>query len=67
MIREPEAMREIHQIMEKLYESDKNKNSQEILAEIRRSSTQIMREKGLELEIAGKPLNALTSVKHSPA
>ena len=62
MIREPEAMREIHQIMEKLYEVDKNKNSQEILAEIRRSSTQFLREKGLKPEIVGKSLKTLASI-----
>ncbi len=47
---EPRAMKEIHKIMEKLYEEEKSLSQEEILKRIHESSEALIREKGLKLE-----------------
>lgn len=49
--REPDAMREIHAIMEKLYEKEKDMKPEQILQNINLNSTQLIRDKKLNLEI----------------
>ena len=47
---EPKAMREIHEIMEKLYEEEKGLSQEEILKRIHEASEALIEEKGLRLE-----------------
>lgn len=50
MIREHPAMREIHEIMEKTYEEDKNLERDELLKKIHVSAKNIMDEYGMNLK-----------------
>ena len=54
MFKEPKAMSEIHQIMENLSEADKHKSDEEVLNRIHQSAAELIKEKGLKLEIIRK-------------
>ena len=43
-------MREIHDIMEALYEEEKNLTKEEIIARIKKNSQQLIEERALKLE-----------------
>lgn len=49
---EPTPMREIHEIMEKYFEEEKNMTIEEILQNIHKSADELIREKGLKLKKA---------------
>jgi hypothetical protein len=50
MIKEPKAMREIHEIMEKIYEEEKDLTKEEILSRIKKDSQQLIEDRGLKLD-----------------
>ncbi|MDY7034000.1 MAG: hypothetical protein SVY10_19075 [Thermodesulfobacteriota bacterium] len=50
MIKEPSAMREIHQIMEEIYEKEKDLSKEELLARIKNESQQLIEDRGLKLD-----------------
>ncbi len=50
MIKEPKAMREIHEIMEKIYEEEKDLPKEEILSRIKKDSQQLIEDRGLKLD-----------------
>jgi hypothetical protein len=56
-MKEPKAMEDLHKIMEKFYEEDKNLSSEQKIKKIREESESFMRERGLRLRrMKGKQL-----------
>lgn len=49
-MKEPQPMREIHEIQEKLYEEEKNISSEERIAKIRREANQFLQRYGLKFK-----------------
>lgn len=50
MYREPQAMREIHEIRERLYEEEKNLAVGEKIAKIKREAEEVIKKYGLKLK-----------------
>ena len=46
-MKEPQPMREIHEIQEKIYEEEKNMNRQERMAKMRREANELIKKYGL--------------------
>ena len=49
---EPKPMREIHEIMEKIYEKEKKMSKEEILKNIHEAAEELIAQKGLHLRKA---------------
>ncbi len=52
MYQEPEPMKEIHRIREKLYEEDKNLSHKEHAAKVNKEAHDYIRKHGLKVKIA---------------
>ena len=52
MLKEPKAMREIHAIMEEIYEEEKDLTKEEIVVRIKKDSQQLIEERALTLDRA---------------
>jgi hypothetical protein len=63
MIKEPGAMREIHEIMEEIYENEKDLTKEEILTRIKDESQQLIEDRGLKLDRVKKVRGMKASVK----
>lgn len=50
MYKEPKAMREIHEIRERLYEEEKNLSPEEKIAKIHRESEAVIKKYGLKFK-----------------
>ncbi|MFH1259065.1 MAG: hypothetical protein ABII74_04530 [Elusimicrobiota bacterium] len=50
MPKEPEPMREIHEIREKLYEEEKNLTPEERIAKVRKESEDMIKKYGLKFK-----------------
>lgn len=50
MYKEPEAMREIHEIRERLYEEEKDLSPEEKIAKIHREAEEVIKKYGLRLK-----------------
>ena len=50
MYREPQAMREIHEIRERLYEEEKNLSPEEKIAKIKREAEEVIKKYGLQFK-----------------
>ena len=50
MYKEPRAMREIHEIREKLYEEQKGLSNKEIVERINRESEEVIKKYGVKLK-----------------
>ncbi len=48
-MKEPESMREIHEIMEKLYNERKNMTREEVIKDVHRGAEELMRRYGLKI------------------
>jgi len=51
MYKEPEAMREIHEIREKMYEETRGLSSEEIIDKYRKEAEKIKKQYGLKLRV----------------
>ena len=54
MCKEPEPMREIHQIQERLFEEEKDLSSVERIRKLHKEATEIMKEYGLRIGSVSK-------------
>lgn len=50
MYKEPKAMREIHEIREKLYEEEKNLSAKELIAKIHKEAEEVKKKYGLKFK-----------------
>ena len=51
---EPKAMREIHEIRERLYEEERDLSDKELIAKIHRESDECIKKYGLRIKMAEK-------------
>ncbi len=54
MPKEPEPMREIHQIQERIFEDERNLSSHERISKLRKEAAQIIKKYGLKFKTASK-------------
>ena len=54
MYKEPKAMREIHEIRERLYEEEKDLSTKELIEKIHKEAEECTKKYGLKVKIAEK-------------